>query len=412
MFVIGVMTIISGLTNTHGMLLQSIPVLLSVIVTAIVTSALLERQTFGEERREKSVQIHTSKLSAYSEFISKMWGTLSGEIIDQNKIEVLRAEMFNKLIFYFDNRVIGLILLKLKELREDLDRIELNNEDNGDDKKAARYRKIFAEITAILRNDITPHDDSSDLGTDAMHIRQLWGAIDSFINDGNLRTVRLGDSATLQENNGQEPFKNRCFHFNAWGWEYQKLLWSEVTGQLYPLFMCEYGESWRTDILKNRIRANDLIFLYRAGECGYIGISRAKGYVTVEFGSGENEMECSVHSYETGKTQIIDNEHLKKESPEYARKLIDLYKQYRAERATTDDGTAYYSYLYVEPILLHAAGVGSADINNRTIAPLDAGSARSIFAKFKKLADDNRIAAGHIDRELFDRIAAENGFTD
>ncbi|MCH5328461.1 MAG: hypothetical protein J1E02_05530, partial [Coprobacter sp.] len=100
-------TISSGLSDTHTMLFEIMPILLSVIVTAIITSALLERQTTGEEKREKNVQIYSSKLTAYSEFISRMWSSLNGEILDREHIEQLRSEMFNKLIFYFNNEVIN-----------------------------------------------------------------------------------------------------------------------------------------------------------------------------------------------------------------------------------------------------------------------------------------------------------------
>ena len=403
--VIGFMTIISGLTDTHEMMFQSVPVLLSVIVTAIITGTLLERQTSGEERREKNVHIHTNKIAAYSEFISNMWGVLDGEMIDRNKIGQLRAEMFNKLIFYLDNKVINLILQKMQELREDIDRLENGGDDDSSDKKAARCRRIFADITAILRNDINPQNsEDCDLGTDASHIRQLWGAIDSFVNDGDMQ-----EASCALAGGELKGLKNRCFHFNAWGWEYQKSLWSEVHGELYPLFMCEYGESWRTDFLRTRIHENDLIFLYRSSGRGYVGVSRAKGYVTVEFGSGPEDMKCRIHSYKTGETQLIDNRQLQIQAPEYAGKLIALYEQYRTERSVSDDGPTYYSYLYVEPILLYADGVGSSDVYSRTISPFDPRTARLVYLKFKKLVDEGRIDESHIDRTLFNAIAAENG---
>lgn len=395
-------TISSGLSDTHTMLFEIMPILLSVIVTAIITSALLERQTTGEEKREKNVQIYSSKLTAYSEFISRMWSSLNGEILDREHIEQLRSEMFNKLIFYFNNEVINALSEKLRELREQIDRIENSNEDDNNDKKAARYRKIFAEITAILRNDINPGEFGADVKTDAVYIRTLWNRIDSFLNEGT--------AGLPPETPANEMLKNRCFHFNVWGWEYQKSLWQEVKGNLYPLFLCEFGESWRTDFLKKRIKDNDLIFLYRTGGNGYVGLSRARGYVTVVFdGSGDkSSIKCYRHNYSSGETQVLGWDRIERESPEYARKLIRLQEEYNAENTYFQGETAYYSYLYVEPVLLYEEGVGTNEVYRRTISPFDAHSAWIIFSRFRQAVESGRVTDGFVDREKFEALAAEN----
>ena len=395
-------TISSGLSDTHTMLFEIMPILLSVIVTAIITSALLERQTTGEEKREKNVQIYSSKLTAYSEFISRMWSSLNGEILDREHIEQLRSEMFNKLIFYFNNEVINALSEKLRELREQIDRIENSNEDDNNDKKAARYRKIFAEITAILRNDINPGEFGADVKTDAVYIRTLWNRIDSFLNEGT--------AGLPPETPANEVLKNRCFHFNVWGWEYQKSLWQEVKGNLYPLFLCEFGESWRTDFLKKRIKDNDLIFLYRTGGNGYVGLSRARGYVTVVFdGSGDkSSIKCYRHNYSSGETQVLDWDRIERESPEYARKLIRLQEEYNAENTYFQGETAYYSYLYVEPVLLYEEGVGTNEVYRRTISPFEAHSAWIIFSRFRQAVESGRVTDGFVDREKFEALAAEN----
>lgn len=408
---IGLLAILSGLTDTHEMMFQTVIVLLSVIVTAIITGALLERQTTGEEQREKSVQIHTNKITAYSEFVSKMWSSLDGEIIDRRQIECLRAEMFNKLIFYFDNSVIDSISAKLGELRENLDVIDINSDDESNDKKAARYRRIFADITAILRNDVSPNRRGGDPNDDSANIRNLWSIIDSFINDGTEVCLNgSGYDAGGNAESGAEQLKNRCFQFNAWGWEYHKSLWSDVKGNLYPLFMCEYGgERWRTEFLKNRIRENDLIFLYRPGGSGYVGISRAKGYVTLEFGSEQKDILCRMHSYETGQTQELNYGQMNMQAPEHLHKLMEVYEEYKAENISSENEKAYYSYLYVEPVLLYPDGVGADGTRRHTISPFDSHSAWVTLMRFKRLVDDGRIANENIDRKLFDEILVGNG---
>lgn len=405
LLVFSIITITSGLSDIRSMLFEIMPILLSVIVTAIITSALLERQTTGQEKREKNIQIYSSKLSAYSGFVSKMWGSLDGEVLDKDQIEQLRSEMFNKLIFYFNNEVIHSISEKLRSLREQIDRIENSNEDDNNDKKAARYRKIFSEITAILRNDINPDDTAVSLKADAVDIRSLWNHIDSFLNEGT-----LGTSASLEDFPADEVMKSRCFHFNVWGWEYQKSLWQEVDSSLYPLFLCEYGESWRTDFLKKRIKDGDLIFLYRTGGNGYVGLSRARGYITVVFDGTDNHhaIKCYRHNYRSGETQYLDWERIEKESPQYARKLIQLYEEYKAENPYFQGETSYYSYLYVDPILLYEAGVGTNEIYRRTISPFDGRSAWLILSRFKQVADSQLIDESCIDRPQFDAIAEEN----
>ncbi|MCH5328199.1 MAG: hypothetical protein J1E02_04190, partial [Coprobacter sp.] len=298
--------------------------------------------------------------------------------------------------------VINALSEKLRELREQIDRIENRNEDDNNDKKAARYRKIFAEITAILRNDINPGEFGADVKTDAVYIRTLWNRIDSFLNEGT--------AGLPPETPANEVLKNRCFHFNVWGWEYQKSLWQEVKGNLYPLFLCEFGESWRTDFLKKRIKDNDLIFLYRTGGNGYVGLSRARGYVTVVFdGSGDkSSIKCYRHNYSSGETQVLDWDRIERESPEYARKLIRLQEEYNAENTYFQGETAYYSYLYVEPVLLYEEGVGTNEVYRRTISPFDAHSAWIIFSRFRQAVESGRVTDGFVDREKFEALAAEN----
>ena len=71
--------------------------------TAWITKSLLKNQQESEEEKEKNIKVFENKIQVYSEFISKMWKTLEDDTITDEEIRGIRLDIFNKLIFYYDD---------------------------------------------------------------------------------------------------------------------------------------------------------------------------------------------------------------------------------------------------------------------------------------------------------------------
>lgn len=192
---IGLVAIVLGLFSSHDMLFQSVAVLLSVMVTAIVTGALLERQTSGEEKREMNIKIYENKIAVYSKFITKMWGVLAdNRPVSTEQMMTLRKELFNQLIFYVDETLIDKITAQFKSL-ESIENAEKNNN--------AAYRKAFAAITAILHDDIAPKtaDKNRDVSKEeyTKRVSHLWSSFGSSDEESPVTEI------TVEQTSGPAP---------------------------------------------------------------------------------------------------------------------------------------------------------------------------------------------------------------
>lgn len=381
--IVGIVAVVLGLFSSHDMLFQSLAVLLSVMVTAIVTGALLERQTIGEEQRERNLKIYENKIAVYSQFITKMWGVLSdNRAVSAEQMMSLRKEVFNQLIFYADENLISEILNEIEPLSklDVIDEAEKNN---------PTYRKRFANITAILHNDIV----DPPKGNYAKTVYALWSAFGSSNEEAPAEPASPAEisGTTLPKsidevNREAEQRIEGCVHFCVFDEKYQTGLWTDPTktDNLYPLFLCEYGESWRTDFIKSRINLDDIVFLFQRGGNGYGGVFRAKRYVVfekVEVEENRKDICCEIHDYSTNEPRKIG-----KDDPLF-RELVEAYQAYELQ---DEENATYYSYLLAEPIVLYKdlnCGVGSISTYRRTISTYDPHYAWMTAARFLHQVD-------------------------
>ena len=404
--VIGLVAIVLGLFSSHDMLFQSVAVLLSVMVTAIVTGALLERQTSGEEKREMNIKIYENKIAVYSKFITKMWGVLAdNRPVSTEQMMALRKELFNQLVFYVDDTLID----KISEEFEPLANIGYNEKDNN-----FAYRKAFAAIMAILHDDIAPKttDKNRDVSKEeyTKRVCRLWSSFGSSDEDSPVTEIAVEQTsvpapATDTTDVNPEAIRriDRCIHFGILDANYQKKLYDNRanTDNLVPLFLCEYDELWRTNFIKTRIQANDIILLFQRGGAGYVGAFMAKKYVVFESNEGIN---CEIHDYATNETTIID-----KNNENRLNELMNLYKA----TEIIDDGATYYSYLLVEPIVLYEnfnSGVGSISTYRRTVSSYDPHYAWLTFARFMTAVEENN-ADVYVNSPLFKHLVQEHHIT-
>lgn len=252
-FIIGVFAILPKIFSAQDMLFQTIAVVLSVVFTAVVTNQLLTGQSSNEELRERNIKVYENKISVYAEFVSKMWSIMNDGKVDPEEIIALRSEIFNKLIFYLDDSQIKAIYEELKTLEPD----------SGTDK----YVAVFENITKVLRSSIleTKQDRSK------AEIQTLWNRF-NYILGKEQEETQLPDKMAQELKSVPEiqvpdmvefdrQIHRNCVHFNMLDEDWQKSIFANG---INALGLCEYGEVWRTDLIK-RCRNNDIVFLYQTG---------------------------------------------------------------------------------------------------------------------------------------------------
>ncbi len=367
-FIIGIFAILPKIFSAQDMLFQTIAVVLSVVFTAVVTNQLLTGQSNNEESRERNIKVYENKISVYAEFVSKMWSIMNDDKVDPEEIIALRSEIFNKLIFYLDDS-------QIKALSEELEKLEFDS--SLDD-----YVAVFENITKVLRSSImeTEQDQSKT------EIKTLWNRFNHLLKNDNEPESEtqapdkeesvLGSVPEKQATNIVEldrHIQGNCVHFNMLDDNWQKSIFANG---INALGLCEYGEVWRTNLIK-RCHNNDIVFLYQTGGPGYIGAFLAKGWVVFEAdGNGKVEKEVK---YEFDKP----NNPMSVESDENINKDIDRF----CARKLINDGCTKVSFLLVEPLVFCEEGVGVISVYRRTISAYDSHYAWLTLGRFKAMVD-------------------------
>ena len=363
---VAVFALIPKIFSSHDMLYQTIAVVLSVVFTAIVTNQLLTGQSSNEEAREKNIKVHENKIAVYADFVSKMWATMNDGQVEPNEIVSIRSEVFNKLIFYLNDPQVKAISSALGQLKEDSAEQE--------------YIGVFQEITKTLRDDIMENASKSE-GND---ILKLWNRFNELLpkpsGEMPIPTVEAIDETPAQDGTVEEKpitanksIKGTCVHFNMLSEAWQYKIFSNGA---QALALCEYGESWRTNLIK-RCGFNDVVFLYKTGGPGYVGAFLAKGWIVFE-ADGQGKLTKVVESVFTEKgkntTPIAEDEW---------QTLVTRYDV----QDYIDDGCTLISYLLVDPLVYYEGGVGCISVYRRTISAYDSGYAWKTLARFKSILD-------------------------
>lgn len=374
-FIIGIFAILPKIFSAQDMLFQTIAVVLSVVFTAVVTNQLLTGQSNNEESREKNIKVYENKIAVYSEFVSKMWSTIKDckkedDKVDPEKMFALRSEIFNKLIFYLDDLPIKEISAALDNLNVDSDR-----EQNVD---------AFEKITKVLRSSIKEDEQFQSKTEIKAGIRTLWNIFNRYNPDESEsipETQALDKEEPVLDSVPEIPniveldrhIQGNCVHFNMLDDNWQKSIFAKGTK---ALGLCEYGEVWRTNLIK-RCRNNDIVFLYQTGGPGYIGAFLAKGWVVFEAdGNGNVEKEVR-YEFDTQKSETVV------ESEADINKDIDSF----CARKLINDGCTKVSFLLVEPLVFCEEGVGVISVYRRTISTYDSQYAWLTLGRFKAMVD-------------------------
>ena len=360
-----------------------------VAVSAVVTLVLLSGQTKDEERKERNLKLYNAKLKVYSSFVSCWYKSYSDNQITPNELMDLRTILFGKVFFYVENKdLFEVVEGELSSIIEKNEKIDAND---------PKMTDFFTRLVTHLQNDlngIPVKMKESALKTILKQIeyrfskknreidvddcqRNIWRFLEQIIvntaEDGDFSFIKqeqrtgevLLDPAKVEQkeptniiNSSQdydnvddsESMKEQSWHFIMWSDE--QLI--RLKNGFKELSLIEYGEYWRTNLVK-QVRKNDIVFLFRRGGYGYVGAYRAVGWRVFYF--EEDREELQIFGKET---PIITPEKYLSDIKEF-----DIYE-------SKNDGATTCANIIVEPIAFVEDGVGyPGGVYRRTISRYD-----------------------------------------
>ncbi|MDR0758129.1 MAG: hypothetical protein LBF85_09825 [Tannerella sp.] len=323
-------------------LVAIISAFLGVVMTVAVTAILLEKQaetqkelldkqSETESKKDKDMKIHERKIHVFSAFTSKMWKMADeASIIElKNKYEELRSMCFGELVFFLTQKEIEELTAVIGEI---------------DNTKPIDFNlKHFCKITNILQSSLENKHESE------VYLQKLYNAFDrnSIGQQNDSKHTEIANKAS-NTNSSSVTF----WHFNVWGEE-------QITAfknSKWFLSLIEYGEDWRTGLLK-QVKPNDIVFLFKRGGTGYIGAFKVLDPPWKIIQAKENYDDY--------------NQEEKEEIAEY-----DIYE-------AIEDGATLVSCILVEPIAYNYKGVGYLTVRRRTIERMnDPEAVKYLIEKF------------------------------
>lgn len=344
---------------------------LGAILTAIITRMVIGSQLQSEQEKEKNIKIYEMKMQVYSDFISKMWNLYADGRLDAQELNVLRSEVFNKLIFMLRKEDFGKLTKNIEELRRCVEDAE-RKEDDPD-----QIIKTLGMITRILRTDIL---NESEPEGDNLAI-PLWKAF--------LTRNQKNETDNIEEpttDNIVTPVniesERQYWHMNMVDRTMQQ---NALKNGIYELALIEYGEDKRTNILK-QVNKGDLIFLYNKGNM-FLGIFEAIGRRIFYY---ENEILkediIADLSYPKNISTVTDETQLKIDIEKY-----DVY-------GGVEDGADFCANLIVRPLACMLIPKDEDVAAYRpTICRYWKEYGDSILLKYKKALDARNAEFGKID---------------
>ncbi len=378
--VMGIVFILMHMFTTKDFSYQICCALIGTIITAVITVFLLQGQSSADEKKDKNIKIYENKLEVYSEYVRRMWETISDdEELKEEEWNSLRAQTFGKLIFYLDTDAIQ----NLTQYVSDIDKAR--REGTLQDIKIG-----FANITRLLTDEIATHKHKQEADYTKL------------FNQFNINTSELLDNAKVEATAqpatppaaevvaqptetpaapaissvyqlGNDILSHGFWHFCAWNMSKQQL-------HLDTLALIEYDEQWRTDTIR-RVKEGDLIFLFAAGGRGYYGVFRAKNVAGTDSPALVFEVDWD-YDGEDKAAYFADKE------TEYwnKAKAFDIYDGYK-------DSATSIAAINVETIYFNENGLGWNPVSTRraTIIPFNQESDRyALLNAFDKAMKENQ----------------------
>ena len=408
--------------------------IITILATRLLLSKQSEidkNSRLEDDEIKKNQEKYNAKLKVYSDYVSEMYVALSDNHVTSEELKDLRTKLFASIAFYAEENVLEEIFKKLNDTFPVEKETEITPEII--DLKMARF---FSDITKILQDDtkannVSVHGNDNPKEKDEKSIvQELWGKLQIIIqiikqqeendkedrekerqkeeqykeeitkdiqidvnpniviqddeinyDDEGLITNESDDNAKISTNETKQDetdgdkaqyLKVQVWHFNAWGNEqFEQLDNGEL--DVYELSLVEYGEYWRTNLLK-QVGKGDIIMLFRRGGYGYVGAFKAIGRRIFDFEKGEEEIHYFDNPEKSGIVTTKDNNDIF----EADTKKYDVYK-------SRDDGATLCSNLIVKRIAYVSDGVGNpGGVYRRTISRYDSHYAWLLKERFQK----------------------------
>ena len=372
------LTIIVFIVNGNTWATQVLAACLGAIITIIATRLLLssqskieEKQREAEDDSKRKLELHNAKLKVYSDFVSKMYEILKDNKIDEKEILDLRTRIFGQVSFYASGDII------LEKINKELENV------NPRDIDMMQLR--FARIAGILQKDLR-----ENLSIKYESYNSLWntfnGMLEKYMSSGGDKDSTNSESHGVSKINnttnneiiteGSPDFLNNDFwHFAMWGAEEQI---KSLQDGIHELNLVEYGEDWRTNLIK-KVQKDDLIFLFRSGGMGYMGVYRALGWRIFEFGDNDY---CRETMNMFGEPQVVIDTNTDKNKIEKYLAQSDIYE-------SREDGATLCSSIIVEPLAFSTNGIQNpGGVYRRTISHYDYGYGIKQLERFMTVLND------------------------
>jgi hypothetical protein len=306
-----------------------ISAIIGVALTAFAISIQLRQQSDNDAQKKKDIKIFEQKIRVYSEFTEKLWEMFDDAKVTDEELKGLRIICFRKLVFYLNGE-------QIKELTEQVSAIRDTS------------MKAAGEITHILQKGLTSDKSKKPSDLDPSDVIKLFNSFDK-------------PESIIQ---GQITTDVRYWHFNILDEKPQIKAFKQGN---WVLALIEYGEVWRTNLLR-QVKPNDIIFLFQRGGTGYVGAFKALD----------------------PPSKILEGEKTYSEV-EYAK--YDIYEG-------MPDGATLASNILVEPIAYNFKGVGYYTVRRRTIERMnDLEAVKFLLNRFngKELDESRRDGQGMLD---------------
>lgn len=343
--------------------------------TAWITNTLLNNKQKAEEAKERNIKVYENKIQVYSEFISKMWKTLEDDIITDEEIFEIRFDIFNKLIFYLKKEDIEKLCKKVENIKNSCDN------DGDDSKRTKKTIDCFSEITNLLRADVNGegHTESTQ------HISELWNKFGLAPRDTQL-LLKTQIETGIKPLEPIEPNKTGSISYNFWHFIMfdNEQIDEAFKNNKYELSLIEYGETWRTNRVK-QVKQGDIVFLFCRGGYGYIGVFIVKGWRVFYFEENREEI------------QKFDNDKPKEVKGELYEKDIEQYDIYYSK----NDGATLCANIIVEPIAFDYKGVNyPGSVYRHTISQYPDHYAKILLSRFLKNKEENKPSYNKLSKNI------------
>lgn len=366
---------------------------LGAVITIIATRLLLYSQSKIDENNKRQFEVYNTKLKVYSDFVSWMYEILSDNVITEKEMLEFRTRLFGNISFYANQNI-------MEEINQIFTEV-------SDYTEIEKMQGCFAQIANLLQKDLR-----SDCPLNVDSSVKLWntfnGLLDESVSSEEVLTEEKISNGIVDTIGNQVPqcINQQFWHFNMLGESEQLQALSE---RINELNLIEVQESWRTDLLK-KVNDNDLIFLFRTGGKGYMGVYRAIGKRLFTIREDKTIVE---ELYDRGEKKVITDQDKCKSDLERS----DIYG------VMNDVGKLVRcSSIIIEPLCFTQRGVGNpGSVYRRTISRYDRGFGLRLLSRFMTIIEDGseydkyykdgQVKSMGCNKEMFTTILKSGGIT-